>query len=134
MLKKHAITVLLSTLGLALVTGGSALAEGDAAAGALVFNKCKTCHLLSGEGRRMGPSLECVFGRTAGSVEGYRYSKAMSGSGIVWSHDTLAEYLKNPKAYIPGNKMAFPGLKNEQQLEDLLAYLEGATAGENCPK
>ena len=82
----------------------------------------------------MGPSLECVFGRTAGSVEGYRYSKAMAGSGIVWSHDTLAEYLKNPKAYIPGNKMAFPGLKNEQQLEDLLAYLEGATAGESCPK
>lgn len=134
MLKKHMIAVLLPLFGVALITGSSALAEGDAAAGAKVFNKCKTCHITSGEGKRMGPSLECVFGRTAGSVEGYRYSAAMSGSGIVWSHDTLAQFLKNPKAYIPKNKMMFPGLKKEQQLEDVLAYVEGATAGESCPQ
>ena len=134
MLKKHAIIVLLPVLGLALVTGGSALAGGDAAAGAKVFNKCKTCHILSGEAKRMGPSLECVFGSTAGSVEGYRYSKAMSGSGIVWSHDTMAEFLTNPRQYLKGTKMAFAGLKNEKQLEDLLAYMEEATVGAACPK
>ncbi|MCH7806773.1 MAG: cytochrome c family protein [Proteobacteria bacterium] len=134
MLKKHAIIVLLPLLGLALVTGGSALAEGDAAAGAKVFNKCKTCHITSGEAKRMGPSLECVFGRTAGSVEGYRYSKAMASSGVVWSHDTMAEYLKNPRQYLKGTKMAFAGLKNDQQIEDLLAFLEGATVGAACPK
>ncbi|MCH7630923.1 MAG: cytochrome c family protein [Proteobacteria bacterium] len=134
MLKKHAIIVLLPVLGLALVTGGSALAGGDAAAGAKVFNKCKTCHITSGEAKRMGPSLECVFGRTAGSVEGYRYSAAMSGSGIVWSHDTMAEFLTNPRQYLKGTKMAFAGLKNEKQLEDLLAYMEEATVGAACPK
>ena len=133
MLKKYALTVIASALGFAVFTGGSALAEGDAAAGAKVFNKCKACHILAGPAKRMGPTLECVIGRTSGTVEGYRYSKAMTEAGIVWGHDTLAEFLANPRAAVPRTKMAFPGVKNEAQLEDLVAYLEAETAGENCP-
>ena len=133
MLKKYALTIIISALGLGLVSGGSALAEGDAEAGAKIFNRCKSCHILAGPAKRMGPTLECVIGRTSGAVEGYRYSKAMTGAGIVWNHDTLAEFLTNPRAAVPGTKMAFPGVKNETQLEDLLAYLEAETGGENCP-
>jgi len=134
MLKKHTIKVFMTALGLAALTSGPAFADGDAAAGAKVFNKCKTCHITSGEGRRLGPSLECVIGRTSGTVEGYKYSPAMAEAGVVWSHDTIAEYLKNPKTFIPKNKMTFPGLKNDQQIDDLLAYLEAETATANCPK
>ena len=129
MLKKHTAKVLLSVLGLALMTSGPATAEGDAAAGAKVFNKCKTCHILTGPGKRMGPSLECVFGRTAGTVEGYRYSPAMAASGIVWDESTMTEYLKSPRTYIPKNKMSFIGLKKEADRDNLIAYLRANTSG-----
>ena len=65
-----------------------------------------------------------LFGRTAGSLEGYKYSKAMKASGIVWTEETLAEYLRAPKKYIKGTKMAFAGLKKDADIENIIAYLK----------
>lgn len=117
-------------LGLALMTlpGGAALAqEGDPAAGEKVFNRCKACHVLDEERNRVGPYLHGVFGRTAGAVEGFTYSPAMKDSGIVWDEETIAEYVSDPREYIPGNRMAFPGLKSEEDVANLVAYLKEAT-------
>ena len=74
----------------------------------------------------MGPNLHGIFGRKAGTFDNFAYSEAMQKSGIVWDDDTLAKYLRNPREFIPGNKMAFPGIKDDQQIADLLAYLHQA--------
>ena len=111
----------------ALLAAGPALAGGDAAAGKKVYNKCKTCHALEAGKKKLGPSLNGIFGRTAGTVEGYKYSKAMKESGIVWTEETMAGYLEKPKKFMPGTKMVFAGLKKEQQVADLIAYLKEAT-------
>lgn len=112
---------------LATLSAGSALAAGDAAKGKRVFNKCKACHSLAAGQKRIGPSLHGVFGREAGTLPGFNYSRAMKESRIVWSPETLSEYLTKPKSFIPGNRMAFAGLRKEQDLADLMAYLEQAT-------
>ena len=75
----------------------------------------------------VGPNLHGVFGRKAGSLDGYAYSAAMKNSGIVWDDETLAKYLRDPRGSMPGNKMAFPGIKNDEELANLLAYLHQAT-------
>lgn len=116
-------------LGMGLVVAsGAAMADGDAAKGEKVFAKCKTCHDATQEKNKVGPYLVGIFGRKAGSVEGFNYSDAMKNSGIVWDHETLAKYVHDPKAMVPGNKMVFPGLKKDDEIEDLLAYLKQATA------
>ena len=99
----------------------------DAAAGQAIFNRCKICHALETGKNTVGPSLHGLFGRKAGTVESYTYSEAMKSSGIVWDDDTLAKYLRDPKSLVPGDKMAFPGIKDDNQLADLLAYLHQAT-------
>lgn len=109
------------------ILGGHALADGDAKKGKRVFNKCRTCHNVDKEKNKIGPHLVGLFGRHAGSVEDFNYSDAMKNADVVWSEETLEEYLKDPKAFVPGNKMVFSGIRRESQLEDLLAYLEEAT-------
>ncbi len=104
-----------------------ALAEADLAKGEKIFKKCKTCHSLEEGKKKQGPHLAGLFGRTAGSVEGYKYSKAMKESGIVWDEETLDAYLTKPKDLVPKTKMAFPGLKKEQDRIDIIAYLKEAT-------
>jgi cytochrome c len=105
---------------------GSAQAA-SAAAGQAVFNRCKICHTIEAGGRNIvGPNLHGIFGRKAGSVENFAYSPAVKESGVVWDDDTLTKYLRDPKEFIPGDRMAFPGIKNEGQLADLLAYLHEA--------
>ncbi len=104
-----------------------AAAEGDVEKGKKVFKKCKSCHVIDKEKNKLGPHLVGIFGRKAGSLEGYKYSKAMKDSQIVWTPETLAEYLRKPKKFIPGNKMVFAGLKKEKQVNNLIAYLEEAT-------
>jgi cytochrome c len=115
---RHALP-LLALLALPL----SARAQ-DAEAGAKVFAVCKACHQV-GEGARntIGPTLNGLFGRKAGSVEGYSYSAANQNSGLVWDEATFRSYIKDPKAKGPGTKMIFAGIPSEQRVTDLVAYL-----------
>jgi len=117
----------LMVVAVAALAGAPAHADGDAAKGAKVFNKCKACHNADKETNKVGPHLVGLFGRTAGSVEGYSYSDAMKASGIVWSAETLSVYVKAPKDMVPGTKMVFAGIKKDDDIEDLIAYLEEAT-------
>ena len=91
--------------------------------GARVFNQCRACHALEAGVNRVGPHLAELEGRAAGSVEGFRYSDAMKNSGITWDEDTLDAYLADPRGYIPGNRMAFRGIANEDQREAVIEYL-----------
>ena len=116
-------SIALITLALA---SSAALAEGDADKGKKVFNKCKTCHVVDAEKNKVGPHLVGIMGRTAGAVDGFKYSDAMKSAGITWDEETIAAYLADPKGYIKGNKMAFVGLKKEDQIEDVIAYLKEA--------
>jgi cytochrome c len=97
-------------------------------AGAAVFNRCKVCHsLAAGAHSPVGPDLHGLFGRTAGTAPGFSFSPAMKKSGVVWNDDTLAKFLRDPQGFIPGNRMGFPGIKDDKELDDLLAYLKQAT-------
>ena len=110
-----------------LLLPGISLAA-DAAAGEKVFVRCKICHTVQAGGpNTVGPNLHGVFGRKAGSADGFSYSAAMKDSGITWDDETVAKYLRDPRGAIPGNKMAFPGIKNEEEIANLLAYLHQAT-------
>lgn len=113
--------------GVLALSSGAALAQ-DAEKGKKVFNKCKTCHVVDEEKNKIGPYLKGVIGRPAGSVEGFKYSDAMKSSGITWTTETIAAYVADPKGYVPGNRMAFVGLKKEQEIADLIVYLEQASA------
>jgi cytochrome c len=103
---------------------GAAMAQ-DAVAGEKVFAKCRSCHQI-GEGAKnlVGPVLNGVVGRKAGSFPDYHYSDANKGSGIIWDEATLKEYLKDPKAKVPGTKMVFPGLKSDDDIANVIAYLK----------
>jgi cytochrome c len=105
-------------------SAGQAFAAGDAAAGEKVFAKCKACHQI-GEGAKnaVAPELNGVDGRKAGTVEGYNYSEAMKGSGITWDGASFKEFIKNPKAKVPGTKMIFQGLASEGDQDNVWAYL-----------
>ncbi len=100
----------------------------DVAAGQAQFNKCKICHTLDAGGKNgVGPNLHGILGRKAGSLDGFNYSDAMKESGIVWNDAVLEKYIKNPREVLPGGKMAFPGIKDDDQIADLVAYLHQAT-------
>ncbi|MCB1882913.1 MAG: cytochrome c family protein [Geminicoccaceae bacterium] len=119
--------ILTATAVLGIALGGSASAqEGDAAAGKKVFNKCKACHVVDKEQNRVGPYLHGVIGRKSGTAEGFKYSDAMKGADITWDDETIGAYLKDPKGYVPGNKMAFAGLKKDEDVANVLAYLHEA--------
>ena len=99
----------------------------DAAAGQAQFNKCKICHTVEAGGHStVGPNLHGIFGRKAGASDNFAYSEAMKNSGVVWDDATLTKYLRDPKELVPGGKMAFPGIKDDKQIADLLAYLHQA--------
>jgi cytochrome c len=97
---------------------------GNAAAGEKVFAACRTCHVFDEGVNRVGPSLHKVVGRKSGSVPGFSYSDANKNSGVTWTADVLFQYLEDPKGFMPGTKMAFPGVKDAQKRADLVAYLE----------
>nr|WP_306265123.1 cytochrome c family protein [Pararhizobium sp. IMCC3301] len=98
--------------------------EGDAEAGEAIFKKCAACHAVGPDAKnKVGPVLNGVFGREAGTVEGYKYSKAMLAAEKTWDEETLEEFLANPRKALKGTKMAFGGLKKEDDLENVIAYL-----------
>ena len=107
----------------AATAASSALAQ-DADAGKTSFNKCLACHAI-GEGakNKVGPELNGIDGRHSGTAPDYNYSDANKNSGITWNKDVFLEYIKDPKAKIPGTKMVFAGIKNEKEASDLWAYL-----------
>ena len=118
-------------LGFALTVGvaGAASAQ-DAAAGEKVFAKCKACHVIDAPTNRVGPSLHGVIGRTAGTVEGFKYSESMiqnGKDGLVWNNENLDKYLADPKGFVPKNKMAYPGLKNADDRANVIAYIDQAS-------
>ncbi len=120
----------LMIVGAVAFTGHTASAAGDAEAGARVFRQCKACHTLEAGKHRVGPSLQGVFGRISGTAEGFRYSGAMRDAAIVWDDETIAAYLERPRQYLPRNRMAFAGLRKEQDRLDVIAYLHEAQTAE----
>ncbi len=98
---------------------------GDAEAGEKGFKKCKACHMVGTNAKnRVGRTLNGVVGRQSAQVEGYKYSKAMTAAELTWDEETLTSYLANPRKAVKGTKMAFAGLKKEQQIIDLITYLD----------
>lgn len=99
----------------------------DAGAGKDVFKKCRTCHKVGPKAlkqRAIGPHLNGLFGRKAGTVEGFKYSKANRESGITWTEENFITYIKNPRQFMKGTRMAFGGIRDEKDIKDLVAYLK----------
>jgi cytochrome c len=97
----------------------------DAAVGEKVFAQCRACHQVGETAKNaVGPVLNGLFGRKAGTVEGYAYSPANKNSGLTWDEATFRDYIKDPRAKIPGTKMIYAGVKDEQRVTDLVAYLK----------
>lgn len=104
-------------------SGTAVQPSGDPAAGEKVFTQCKACHTVQAGQNRIGPSLAGVVGRKAGTVEGFSYSPAMKAAGLTWTMENIDKYLTDPKVLVPGNKMAFPGLKKPEDRSNVIAYL-----------
>lgn len=122
--------VMLGSATLAAITAASAVQAagpaGDAARGKTVFARCAACHDLNTGAIRLGPSLKGVVGRKAGTFANFSYSAGMKGKGVTWGPDTLDQFLTAPSKYVPGTRMAFPGLSNPQDRADIIAYLKVA--------
>jgi cytochrome c len=127
--KTFAATLWVAAVVIAAPAWAPARAEGNAARGERLFNQqCKACHTLEkGGASTVGPNLQGLIGRKAGTEGGYQSSDAMKKSGIVWDDKALAEYLKDPKAKVPGTKMVYIGLKQEAQQQDMIEFLKKAT-------
>jgi cytochrome c len=119
------ISVSSIVLALGVVAPGVASAQ-DAAAGERIFNQCRTCHQVGDKARNaVGPVLNGLFGRKAGSVEGYSYSAAYKAlENKVWDVDNFTVYIKDPRGVTPGTKMVYAGLKDETQIKNLIAFLQ----------
>ena len=123
------LTAIVVALSGAVAFGSAALAE-DVENGEQVFRQCRACHQV-GDGAKnlVGPQLNGVVGRKASTVDGYAYSQASkdaAAKGLVWSEAELMKYLENPTTYMPGTKMAYAGLKDQDAREDVIAYLKKA--------
>lgn len=115
---------LMSAIVLGLAFSSSAQAQ-DVAAGEKVYTQCRVCHQIGPTAKNaIGPVHNGLIGRPAGSYPGYNYSAANKNSGLTWDEQTFREYIRDPKAKVPGTKMVYPGLKNEQQITDLIAFLK----------
>lgn len=119
--------IALAAAAVALMALAAPAMAADAEAGAKVFKaQCSACHGVDGK-NKVGPHLDGVVGRTAGQVEGFKYSNANKSSGIVWTPEVLDKYITNPKAVVPGTIMPYAGLKNDEQRADLIAYLQSVS-------
>ena len=123
----YRVVLLIGATVTALFPDHAGAQEGDATAGATVFKKCATCHVVESDTNKVGPSLNKLFGRKAGTHPDFAYSAAMKAAGeggLVWDETVLRDYLHNPKAKVKGTKMAFVGVKDDQEITDLIAYLK----------
>src|SRR5713226_8068908 len=121
-MKKLTLTALVVTTSMAAASG--ALAQ-DAAAGKTSFNKCLACHAIGdGATNKVGPVLNGLDGRKSGTVEGFSYSDANKNSGITWNEEIFKEYIRDPRAKVPGTKMIFAGIKSDKEVTDLWGYLK----------
>jgi cytochrome c len=110
---------------IALAASTVAASAQDVAAGEQSFKKCLPCHSVgAGAKNKVGPELNGLDGRKAGTAEGFNYTEANKNSGLTWDESVFKEYIKDPRAKIPGTKMVFAGIKNEQEVNDLWAYLK----------
>ena len=108
---------------------GQLLALGDLVHGEKVFKKCSACHMIASSGKNMiGPNLWSVIGRTAGSVNDYKYSKAMVASGKEWTFEEMNSYLIKPQAYVKGTKMAFAGLRKEKDRASVILFMNSKSS------
>lgn len=118
----------LASLPLILVSApGVRAQEGDATAGAVVFKKCAVCHIAEEDKNKVGPSLHGLLGRKAGTHPDFKYSPAMQAAGeggLIWDEATLRDYLHDPRKKVKGTRMAFPGLKNDADIANVIAYLK----------
>jgi cytochrome c len=115
-----------AAIALLIACAAPAFADGDTAKGEKIFLKCKTCHDVEKGVNKVGPSLKGIVGRKAASVADYKYSEAVmakAAEGVVWDEATLAAYLPDPKAFVPKTKMVFAGLKNPEEIADLISFL-----------
>jgi cytochrome c len=115
----------LALAGLLFLAAGAARADGDPAKGEMIYHRCQGCHSI--DRNRVGPMHKGLFGRAAGSVPGFNYSDAMKNSGIVWSEQTLDQFLQGPRKMVPGTKMTYAGIADPRDRADLIAYLKQAT-------
>jgi cytochrome c len=110
-------------------------ADGNAARGQRAFGACAACHSLDPDRNMTGPSLANLWNRKAGTLASFsRYSSALRSSGIVWNDKTLDDWIKDPQHLIPDNEMPFPGIRNDQQRADLVAFLKDATQAGHAPQ
>ncbi len=108
----------------ALILAATPALAADVVAGETVFQQCKQCHRVGvGATNFYGPVLNGLIGRKAGAVPGYKYSQALENSAIVWDQAALSKYLKEPRHEVPGVAMTFPGLKNQTDIDNVIAYI-----------
>lgn len=125
---------MINKIGFALIAGlagaattGQAALAGDAEAGAKTFRRCAACHSVEEGKRKVGPSLYGVYGRAAGSLDGFRYSPAMTAygaTGVVWNDETLDAFLANPKGVVPKTRMTAPPLRSADDRANVITYLQ----------
>lgn len=123
-----AATTLLASaiLSICVAAISHAIESGDPVKGKKIFTRCAACHSLEPNVNKIGPSLHGIIGRGAGAIDGFKYSEAMKNSGVTWDIETLDKYLANPKKFVPGNKMIFPGLPKPTDRADIISYLQEA--------
>jgi cytochrome c len=110
---------------MSIAAAANRAAAQDVAAGQHSFNKCLPCHAIGPDAEnKIGPELNGLDGRHSGTAPNYSYSDANKNSGIIWAEATFKEYIKNPAAMVPGTKMTFLGIKNDQEINDLWAYVK----------
>ncbi len=124
----HARWYSLALLIVASLTVGAGADAADIEAGKRLYNQCKACHELEAGKNKLGPSLAGIFGRKAGAIEEFKqYSEALKTSGVVWDDEAIDKYLADPRGFIKGNRMAFPGLKRPEDRANVIAYIKEAT-------
>jgi cytochrome c len=125
---------LVMAASLVVTAADTALAQ-DVAKGEISFHKCMACHSIGPDAQnKLGPELNGLDGRHSGTAANFNYSDANKNSGIVWAEATFKQYIKDPKAMIPGTKMTFAGVKNDQEVNDLWAYVSQFAADGNIKK